>query len=217
MERVAVRPTVLIHVVLFLAMALPACCTATGMTVGGAVYANLRNPVATGIAGVTVTVEGGGRVFQPITFGVAGLWWVKDVPEGTYVVTPSSPRYSFQYVQPPGGATGQGSVEIEVCKANRARNESIQFWGVELVLDATGAADGHATPGGTLNPPAQCPVTAQQDTSKVRSRYPFGGCTVCPQGGTGPLEWLLCPGVCVLAVRLMCRRGGGVGGGGPKG
>ena len=62
--------------------------TASGFTIGGAVYDDAANPLVSGIEGVTVQVFGLGRKMAATatTAGPSGIWRVDDLPSGTYTV-----------------------------------------------------------------------------------------------------------------------------------
>ena len=95
-------------------------------TIGGAVYTDLGNPLASGLEGVTVIVACDPNTYQATTFGLQGLWFIEDVPCGSCMVTPSLAGYTFQHVV--GGVPdGQPSATIDVNEENQAANQSIQF------------------------------------------------------------------------------------------
>lgn len=93
-------------------------------TVGGAVYQNLEDPIGSGLAGVTVTVQGAGDVFTTTTNSL-GIWSVA-VPEGTCTVTPHLGGYWFQHVVA-GVPDGQRTISVQVDADHQQQNESIQF------------------------------------------------------------------------------------------
>lgn len=93
-------------------------------TVGGAVYQNLEDPIGSGLAGVTVTVQGAGDVFTTTTNSL-GIWSVA-VTECVYTVTPHLGGYWFQHVVA-GVPDGQRTVPIQVDDDHQQQNESIQF------------------------------------------------------------------------------------------
>jgi hypothetical protein len=95
-------------------------------TIGGSVYANPDAPATSGLADVQVTVAGPGGTFTATT-GADGHWSVDNVPECTYIVTPSNSETTFVYM---GGGTpdGTGFVEIAVNQANAVANQDIRFW-----------------------------------------------------------------------------------------
>ncbi len=98
----------------------------TTFTIGGAVYTTLSDPLTSGLAGATITVTGSGGTFNATTSGSMGIWQVPNVPEGTYLVTPSKSGYSFDHVA--NGIPGGGSSwSITVNSSNQAVNQSIQF------------------------------------------------------------------------------------------
>jgi len=93
-------------------------------TVGGAVYRNIEDPIASGLAGVTITILGYGDVFTTTTNSL-GIWSLA-VPEGTCTVTPHLGGYWFQHVVA-GVPDGQRTVSIQVDADHQQQNESIQF------------------------------------------------------------------------------------------
>ncbi len=95
-------------------------------TIGGAVYTDLADPLTSGLAGVTVRVEGTGGSFEATSSGSQGIWFVTAVPEGTYAVTPELEGWCFLHVV--GGEVGPAPpIEIIVDAAHQAENQSIQF------------------------------------------------------------------------------------------
>lgn len=95
--------------------------------VGGAIYTDLSNPLTSGLTGVTVTVAGTGGIFTTATIGGGqGLWWIANVPEGSYTVDATLTGYCFEHVvsRVPGAAP---PIAITVDVAHQAENQSIQF------------------------------------------------------------------------------------------
>ena len=70
------RCTVPIFVLLFTASALHSAKASdkTTITIGGVVYTNMRDPVRTGLADVTVKVQGDKGDYEAVTGGIIGLW-----------------------------------------------------------------------------------------------------------------------------------------------
>ncbi len=90
-----------------------------GFTVGGAVYADIGDPLSTGVPGMLVEVRDarGDVVGWAETSGSAGLWRVDGLTEGKYVVTVSE-----------AGANGDrvlDSMTIVVDEAGQALNQSL--------------------------------------------------------------------------------------------
>ena len=103
-----------------------------GFTVGGAIYTDAVNPIASGLEGVAVMVTGdGGALFEATTAGTQGLWQIDDVPEGTYTVMPNMTDYTFEHMVS-GQSDGQASIQIAVNETNETANQSIQFLGSRL-------------------------------------------------------------------------------------
>jgi hypothetical protein len=100
-------------------------CTGT-LTIGGAVFTDLANPLSSGLADVDVTVSGSGGTFQATSAGPQGLWQVENIPEGTYTVTPTRSGYSFEHVDE-GVPDRQASITIDVNEVNQGTYQSIQF------------------------------------------------------------------------------------------
>jgi hypothetical protein len=98
----------------------------TGYTIGGAIYTDLADPLRTGLESVTVTVDGDNVNFVTSTRAEQGLWWIDDVPEGTYTVTPALAGYCFEHVLR-GLPHGQFSITITVDDRHIPENQSIQF------------------------------------------------------------------------------------------
>lgn len=95
-------------------------------TVGGAVYTDLANPLTSGLPGVTVTVDGNGGTFEGVTSGGSGVWFVTEVPEGTYTVTPTLDGWCFNHVQS-GVGDPRPPIIIVVDADHQGENLSIQF------------------------------------------------------------------------------------------
>ena len=96
----------------------------------------MRNPIRSGLEGVTVTIVGEAGTFQATTSGIIGLWKV-DVPEGTYTVTPKKKDYLIEHFVGVGSASQQ-SITIEVTPANMAANQSIRFLAMEWPEEGNG-------------------------------------------------------------------------------
>jgi len=108
-------------------------------SIGGAIYTDLTDPIASGEPDVTVTVSGINGTYTGTSSGAMGIWQIDDVPEGTYTVTPSKTDMGFQHLVN-GTPDGQSSVTITVNAANMAANQSIQFLAgdpVEYSLDVS--------------------------------------------------------------------------------
>jgi len=102
---------------------------AAPITIGGVVFTDVRDPIRSGLEGVTVSVKGKNGSFQATTGSVIGLWKV-DVPEGTYTVTPRKKDFVIEHLVGMG-SDGQRSITIEVDPENMAANQSIRFLAVE--------------------------------------------------------------------------------------
>lgn len=98
------------------------------LTIGGQVYADLVNPLTSGVAGVHVVVDGECGHFETDTQAgpVAGLWRIDGVPAGMYTLVLSRGGQCFQHIQA-GQADGQYDHVLEVTPQNLAANQSIQF------------------------------------------------------------------------------------------
>lgn len=99
------------------------------LTIGGVVYTDLQDPMQSGLAGVTVTIQGDKGAFIATTGGSLGLWKV-DVPQGTYTVTPQKKDYVMQHLIG-GWCDGESSTRIAVKPANLAAIQSIQFLAID--------------------------------------------------------------------------------------
>ena len=116
--------------------------------IGGAVYSDLENPLATGVPGVTVTVTGAGAECSAVTQPFTGLWVIQDVPGGPYHVEPAyaDTDWIFRRVLQ-RNVLDHPYADIEVNQANQARNQSIQFLAIhpgDLDCDGDVDLDDHA-------------------------------------------------------------------------
>lgn len=94
--------------------------------IGGAIYDDLGDPLGSGVADVTVTVEGENGTFTACTAGSQGIWMIECVLEGTYTVTPTMGGCEFAHVV--AGVPGDPPpITIIVDAAHEAENGSIQF------------------------------------------------------------------------------------------
>jgi hypothetical protein len=88
-------------------------------TIGGAVFEDEKNPLFSGVEGITVRVIGadGGVICSTVT-GAWGLWKIDSVATGAYTV-----------VYGHGGETSGhlGSIDIVVKGENKAANQSIKW------------------------------------------------------------------------------------------
>lgn len=98
---------------------------AAGFTIGGQVYTDPDNPMLTGLVGVTMKVNGTNGNFIETTQEnpLPGLWWIDNVPAGTYTVTPIMDGRCFERRNP----TACGSITILVSQDNNQTNQNIQF------------------------------------------------------------------------------------------
>jgi len=138
------------------------------LTIGGAVYTDLANPLTTGLPDVTVTVTGDQGTFDANTAGAQGIWQM-DVPEGTYTVTPRRPGYGFEHIVA-GVSDGLGSTTIVVNTDNLGPNQSIQFLATEggasqysLTASVAGANGSVSPASGTFAAGTVVPLTATPD------------------------------------------------------
>ena len=102
-------------------------------TIGGAVYADLADPLTSGLERVAVTAilaGNTGRTFTAATAGDSGLWRIDGVPAGTYTIRAALPGYTLRHVEA-GSLTGHESTKIIVNEDSQARNGSIQFLAAE--------------------------------------------------------------------------------------
>ena len=119
-----------------------------GVTIGGAVFTDLYDPLGSGLTGVTLDLvalrptsvsgsmpkppkpgaPGGdqGAVFATITSGQYGLWQFDDVPPGMYEIRPHMAGSAFEHVAS-GVPDGQPTVHVTVTTEVRAQSQSIQF------------------------------------------------------------------------------------------
>jgi hypothetical protein len=120
-------------------------------TIGGAIYADLDEPLGSGLEGVRIQViplkptspaeNGAATVFVPdpgvfagpgdqpawiTTSGRWGLWQIDGVPEGRYAVRVAAPGMTFQHVAN-GVPVDTDVLRILVNAENQAANQSIQF------------------------------------------------------------------------------------------
>ncbi len=102
---------------------------AEGFTVGGAVYADLGNPLTSGLIGVEVCVVcHGGFIACDETAGSWGGWSVSGVPAGSCTVTPIADGMCFSHVV--GGEIGEpGPITIIAGEEHNLENLSLQFLG----------------------------------------------------------------------------------------
>lgn len=103
-------------------------------TIGGQVFTDQANPLFSGMAGVTVTVDGDGGLFtvETVSSPVPGLWEIPDVPQGQYDVFVDEPGYCFWHFVD-GAPIDRPPLIIVVNEANQADNQSILFWAVEHI------------------------------------------------------------------------------------
>ena len=141
-------------------------------TVGGAVYVDVDNPLTSGLQNVTVLVEGGGQTFEGVTSGGSGVWFVEDLPEGVYDVTPIFQDWCFQHVA--GGIIGEPPpLEIIVDFDHRATNLSLQFLGRQSDCDPV-CGDGACDAGESCDTCPQdcdCDCPASRDLSNPQPSY----------------------------------------------
>jgi|GEM_PF-6427414 len=121
-------------------------------TIGGAVYTDLNDPLASGLEGIRIRVtqlnatpstgdtaarsplrsdstEFTAPGYQPTwltSSGTWGLWQVDGLRPGWYAVTAGAPGYTLEHQQGDGG-TAKKTVKILVGPATEAANQSIQF------------------------------------------------------------------------------------------
>jgi len=103
-------------------------------TIGGAVYTDIADPLATGLAGIKITVQGQGMTYSTATAGSQGLWQIHDLAEGSYTVTPSLAGKVFDQIAD-GQRKGNASATILVNADHIAANQSIQFLAEEEPAD----------------------------------------------------------------------------------
>ncbi len=120
-------------------------------TIGGAVYADLDNPLGSGLEGVYIrvmrletpsTADTASNAMLPpdpgvfpgpagkqqwtATSGTWGLWQIDGLRPGWYVVAASAPGYVLEHTRE-GVSTAQNKARILVGPATEAANQSIQF------------------------------------------------------------------------------------------
>jgi hypothetical protein len=156
------------------------------ITIGGVVYTDVRDPVRTGLSGVTVQVRGDQGVYEAVTGSVIGLWKM-DVPLGTYTVTPGKSGYVMEHLVG-GWCDGQRAITIEVNPKNRAANQSIQFLAIYWPEPNTPTV---------AETPAEAPPAS---TAAPRAERTGGGCAAVP-GHRGDIGGFFAPyAACVCAL-----------------
>lgn len=106
----------------------------TGFTLGGAIYADVRDPLFSGVANVTIIAHQLDGSFRAVrtTHGPAGLWSIENVPAGTYCITPQLAGFSFHRVTG-GHAVGAAPFTLEINTSTPVEvRESVQFLVREL-------------------------------------------------------------------------------------
>jgi len=100
---------------------------AGGFTIGGAVYADLDEPLTSGLAGVNIRVACvGGFVGGDLTAGPWGGWDVSGIPAGSCTVTPFLEGLCFRHVV--AGVIGAPApITITVDEDHVGENLSLQF------------------------------------------------------------------------------------------
>ncbi|MEN6425149.1 MAG: hypothetical protein ABFE13_07290 [Phycisphaerales bacterium] len=189
------------------------------LTIGGVIYTDLQDPVRSGLAGVTVTIQGDKGTFEATTGGILGLWKL-DVPQGTYTVTPKKKDYAIQHLIG-GWSDGRPAITIEVKPENLAANQSIQFLAVDWPEQAPESAQANSPsePAVKPQPEAAAPESAPEPPQAVSAREPAakppqavpasktgrtgGGCATTRErsGKAGDFFTPYVAGVCVLLVR----------------
>ncbi len=156
--------------------------SAPPLPVGGLVFTDLAFPLDSGLADVTVTVEGTGGTFTPITAGGAnaGEWSISQVPQGEYTVTPSKAGYEFEHVQD-GVPDGQSSIVITVDDDHQADIADIRF----LATQTAQAALVSSVPGADESLP--------RSAGNVM-RFTFDGDVTAPNNGNILIQELLSGG-----------------------
>jgi hypothetical protein len=166
------------------------------LTIGGVVYTDVRDPVRTGLQGVTVQVRGDQGNYEAITGGVIGLWKM-DVPQGTYTITCTKSGYALEHLVR-GWCDGQHSITIDVNPKNLAANQSIQFLAIFWPQpSAPTTAQAPRAPAEAPQTTVEMPQTAVETPKPQRSG---GGCAAAP-GRRGDAGAFLAPyaaGVCAL-------------------
>jgi hypothetical protein len=101
-------------------------------TIGGQVFTDIDNPLFSGLADVTVTVDGDGGQFVTSTLSspVPGLWEITAVPLGEYTVDVEFGGFCFWHFVD-GSPIAHPPVAITVDTEHQAPNQSILFWAVE--------------------------------------------------------------------------------------
>ncbi len=148
---------------------------ADGFTVGGAVYADLSDPLMSGLTGVEVCVVCAENFSAcDVTDGSWGGWDVSSVPAGSCTVTPNAEGWCFSHVVE--GVIGeQAPITITVNEDHVGENLSLQFLGTigtsSCCVTAENCDDGEACTvdecfgGVCVSTPNDCPVDFDCDGS----------------------------------------------------
>jgi len=115
--------------------------TSAGFTVGGAIFTDVRDPIATGLADVVVeliAVSDPNARFQTTSSEDFGLWRIDGVPEGAYRVIYDAGRGSDMAVK--------DGLVIEVSAENEAANQSLAIHSRSERVPKNGEADRRVFP-----------------------------------------------------------------------
>ncbi|MBI2266960.1 MAG: carboxypeptidase regulatory-like domain-containing protein [Armatimonadetes bacterium] len=99
------------------------------------------------VAGIAVFVDGPGVADFTTSTDSSGFWSVTTTQNGGYVVTPTSPNYTFNYNGTPGSGQGTGSASITV---NNASVPGVDFLATRYRYDIGGTISDSQT-GGPLS------------------------------------------------------------------
>ncbi len=180
------------------------------MTIGGVIYTDVKDPMRTGLPGVTVKVHGDKGDYEAVTGGLIGLWKM-DVPQGTYVVTPGKPGYLMQHLVA-GWCDDQRAITIEVNRKNLAANQSIQFlavhWPEPNTPIAASPAAGPNTPAAASAPPAapNMPAASTPAPAPVRGTERTGGGCATARGRQSTAADFFAPYTACFCLLLVTRR-----------
>jgi len=177
------------------------------LTIGGVVYTDLQDPMRSGLAGVTVTVQGDKRTFTATTGAGIGLWTL-DVPQGTYTVTPKKKDYAMQHLIG-GWCDGESSTKIDVRPANLAAIQSIQFLAIDWPEQTVDSPQAVAAPKSESQPQQATPIPEPeqpQATATPRTGRTGGGCATTRERSGKAVDFFTPYVACVSILLVRSRR-----------
>jgi len=177
------------------------------ITIGGVIYTDVKDPMRTGLPGVTVKVRGAQGEYTAVTGGLIGLWKM-DVPLGTYTVTPKKSNYLLQHLVA-GWCDDQRWITIEVKRETLAANQSIQFLAIPWPDSEMPPAKPEPTtePRLTTEPAATASsaITTSAGAPTRGDRAPGGGCAAA-RGHRAKARDFFAPYVACVSVLLTTNR-----------